>query len=87
MARSPDACIRTANGCRFCAAVHTSRGGQQCGAPDDYLRKTMEEFKALNPDVLIPMHCSGPSLIALLRSEMSDRVITSTPGTEFVFGA
>jgi len=47
----------------------------------------MEEFKALNPDVLIPMHCSGPSLIALLRSEMSDRVITSTPGTEFVFGA
>jgi hypothetical protein len=33
------------------------------------------------------MHCSGPSLVALLRTELADRLITSTPGTEFVFGA
>lgn len=68
--------------------LHAALGGFHLfGATDEYLRKTMNEFKALDPDVLIPMHCSGPSLIALLRSEMADRVITSTPGTEFVFGA
>jgi 7,8-dihydropterin-6-yl-methyl-4-(beta-D-ribofuranosyl)aminobenzene 5'-phosphate synthase len=68
--------------------LHAAIGGFHLfGSSDDYLRKTMEEFRRLNPDVLIPMHCSGPSLIALLRSEMADRVITSTPGTEFVFGA
>ena len=68
--------------------LHAALGGFHLfGAKEDYLRKTMAEFKALDPDVLIPMHCSGPSLIALLRSEMADRVITSTPGTEFVFGA
>ena len=35
----------------------------------------------------IPMHCSGPTLTALLKTEMADRVLTSTTGTEFVFGA
>ena len=68
--------------------LHCAMGGFHLfGAKPEYLRKTMEEFKALNADVLVPMHCSGPSLIALLNSEMADRVITSTPGTEFVFGA
>ena len=68
--------------------VHAAMGGFHLyPATDDYLRKTMDEFKAINPDVLVPMHCSGPSLITLLKSEMADRVVTSTNGTEFVFGA
>ena len=68
--------------------LHAAMGGFHLfPADDDYLKKTIAEFKALDPDVLIPMHCSGPSLIAMMRSEMADRVITSTPGTEFVFGA
>jgi hypothetical protein len=33
------------------------------------------------------MHCSGPNLVALLRTELADRVITSATGTEYVFGA
>ena len=68
--------------------VHAMLGGFHLfPAEDDYLRKTMAEIKALDPDVIIPMHCSGPSLLALLKSEMSDRVLTSTTGTEFAFGA
>ena len=68
--------------------VHAALGGFHLfPAPDDYLRSTVAEFKALDPDVIIPMHCSGPSLVALLRSELVDNVITSTSGTEFVFGA
>ena len=68
--------------------VHAAMGGFHLfPATDEYLRKTMNEFKVLDPDVLVPMHCSGPSLITLLKSEMADRVVTSANGTEFVFGA
>lgn len=68
--------------------LHCAMGGFHLfGSSPEYLRKTIDEFKSLNTDVLVPMHCSGPTLVALLNSEMADRVITSTPGTEFVFGA
>jgi 7,8-dihydropterin-6-yl-methyl-4-(beta-D-ribofuranosyl)aminobenzene 5'-phosphate synthase len=68
--------------------LHAALGGFHLfPAPDDYIRKTVDEFKVLDPDVIVPMHCSGPSLIALLRSEMADRVVTSTTGTELTFGA
>ena len=68
--------------------LHAALGGFHLfPAPDDYLRQTVAELKALDPDVLIPMHCSGPSLVALLRSDMADRVLTSSTGTEYVFGA
>ena len=68
--------------------LHAALGGFHLfPANEDYLRKTVAELKALDPDVLIPMHCSGPNLVALLRSELADRLITSTTGTEFTFGA
>lgn len=68
--------------------VHAALGGFHLfPAPDDYLRTTVEAMQKLDPDVLIPMHCSGPNLVAILRSEVADKVVTSTTGTEFVFGA
>jgi len=68
--------------------LHAALGGFHLfPAPDDYIRKTIAELKALDADVIIPMHCSGPTMVTLLRSELADRLITSTTGTEFVFGA
>ncbi len=68
--------------------VHAVLGGFHLfPANEDYLRKTIAELKTLNPDVIIPMHCSGPGLIALLRTDLADRVLTSTTGTEYTFGA
>ena len=68
--------------------LHAALGGFHLfPAPDDYVRTTVAEFKALDPDVIIPMHCSGPNLVALLRTELADRVITSATGTEYAFGA
>ena len=68
--------------------LHAALGGFHLfPATEDYLRKTVAEMKALDPDVIIPMHCSGPGLIALLRTELADRVLTSTTGTEYTFGA
>jgi 7,8-dihydropterin-6-yl-methyl-4-(beta-D-ribofuranosyl)aminobenzene 5'-phosphate synthase len=68
--------------------LHAALGGFHLfPAPEDYVRKTVAEFKALDADVIIPMHCSGPNLVAILQSELADRIITSTTGTEYVFGA
>ncbi len=68
--------------------LHAALGGFHLfPAPEGYLRQTVAELKALDPDVIIPMHCSGPSLVALLRSELAERTLTSTTGTEYTFGA
>ena len=68
--------------------VHAALGGFHLfPATEDYLRQTVAEIKALDVDVIIPMHCSGPGLIALLRTDLADRVLTSTTGTEYTFGA
>jgi metal-dependent hydrolase (beta-lactamase superfamily II) len=40
----------------------------------------------MDADVIIPMHCSGPTIVAMLRTELADRIITSATGTEYVFG-
>ncbi len=68
--------------------IHAALGGFHLfPATDDYLRTTVEAMQKLDPDVIIPMHCSGPGLLAILRSELSDKVLTSTTGTEYTFGA
>jgi 7,8-dihydropterin-6-yl-methyl-4-(beta-D-ribofuranosyl)aminobenzene 5'-phosphate synthase len=68
--------------------VHAILGGFHLfPADDEYLRQTIVELKAINPDVLIPMHCSGPGLAFALRSQMPDQFVPSTNGTEYVFGA
>jgi 7,8-dihydropterin-6-yl-methyl-4-(beta-D-ribofuranosyl)aminobenzene 5'-phosphate synthase len=68
--------------------LHAALGGFHLfPASEDYIRKTIGELKALDADVIIPMHCSGPTMVQLMRSELADRLLTSTTGTEFVFGS
>ena len=48
--------------------VHAVLGGFHLfPAPDDYVSKTVAELKVIDPDVIIPMHCSGPTMVAMLR--------------------
>jgi 7,8-dihydropterin-6-yl-methyl-4-(beta-D-ribofuranosyl)aminobenzene 5'-phosphate synthase len=68
--------------------VHAIVGGFHLFPADDaYLKQTVAELNALQPDVVIPMHCSGPGLLSALHSLMPDRLVPSTTGTEFTFGA
>jgi 7,8-dihydropterin-6-yl-methyl-4-(beta-D-ribofuranosyl)aminobenzene 5'-phosphate synthase len=68
--------------------IHAVMGGFHLfPADDDYLRRTVGELKALDPDVVIPLHCSGPAFTATMRELLADRLLTSTNGTEFLFGA
>jgi len=67
--------------------VHAVLGGFHL-APHtpEYQRQTAEALKALEPDWLIPMHCSGETFIATAQQVLGDKVIRSSTGTRFVFG-
>jgi 7,8-dihydropterin-6-yl-methyl-4-(beta-D-ribofuranosyl)aminobenzene 5'-phosphate synthase len=68
--------------------VHAVLGGFHLFPADDaYLKQTVLELQALKPDVLIPMHCSGPGLVSALRELMPGQLVPSTSGSEFTFGA
>ncbi|MCX8003740.1 MAG: MBL fold metallo-hydrolase, partial [Burkholderiaceae bacterium] len=53
----------------------------------DYQKQTAAELKALNPDFVIPMHCSGEAFIGIVQAEMPEKFIRSSTGTRFVFSA
>jgi 7,8-dihydropterin-6-yl-methyl-4-(beta-D-ribofuranosyl)aminobenzene 5'-phosphate synthase len=68
--------------------VHAILGGFHLfPADDEYVRRVSAELRAFDPDVIVPLHCSGPGVITALRAEAPDKLITSTTGTEFTFGA
>ena len=67
--------------------VHAVIGGFHIVPPlnDDYIREVVATLKEINPDYLIPGHCSGDRFYDLARSELGDKVIHSAVGTRFVF--
>jgi 7,8-dihydropterin-6-yl-methyl-4-(beta-D-ribofuranosyl)aminobenzene 5'-phosphate synthase len=54
---------------------------------DDYIHQTIDAFKQIDPDFLIPAHCTGDRFYDLARHAMPDKVIHSAVGTRFIFGA
>jgi 7,8-dihydropterin-6-yl-methyl-4-(beta-D-ribofuranosyl)aminobenzene 5'-phosphate synthase len=44
------------------------------------------ELEALEPDVVIPMHCSGADFIETMRRRMPSQLVTTNVGTRFTFG-
>jgi 7,8-dihydropterin-6-yl-methyl-4-(beta-D-ribofuranosyl)aminobenzene 5'-phosphate synthase len=69
--------------------VHAVLGGFHIVPPlgDDYIRRTIEEFRAIDPDHLIVGHCTGDRFYDLARDALGDSVIHSAVGTCFVFSA
>ena len=67
--------------------VHAIVGGFHLGpAPADYLTQVVAEMAKLNPDVVIPMHCSGLNFTEEARRQMPGKVLTTTTGTHITFG-
>jgi 7,8-dihydropterin-6-yl-methyl-4-(beta-D-ribofuranosyl)aminobenzene 5'-phosphate synthase len=67
--------------------VHAIMGGFHLGpAPADYLTQVVAEMSKLNPDVVIPMHCSGLNFTQEAQRQMPGKVLTSTTGTRVTFG-
>jgi 7,8-dihydropterin-6-yl-methyl-4-(beta-D-ribofuranosyl)aminobenzene 5'-phosphate synthase len=68
--------------------VHAIVGGFHLGpAPKDYLTQVVAEIKKLEPDVVIPMHCSGLNFVAEARAQMPNNVMVTTTGSRMTFGA
>lgn len=68
--------------------VHAVIGGfHLMPMPPDYVRNTVAALKELNPDYLVPMHCSGSAFYDIAREQMPGRVILSSTGSRFTFGA
>jgi len=67
--------------------LHAVIGGFHLGlAPPEYLQHTLRELETLNPDVIVPMHCTGAPFIQMLRERMPGKVVFSNVGSRFTFG-
>ena len=68
--------------------VHALVGGFHLGpAPADYLRQVVAEIKKLDPDVIVPMHCSGDNFIREVREQMPEKLLVPTTGSLLTFSA
>ncbi|MEA2878686.1 MAG: 7,8-dihydropterin-6-yl-methyl-4-(beta-D-ribofuranosyl)aminobenzene 5-phosphate synthase [Hyphomicrobiales bacterium] len=68
--------------------VHAIVGGFHLGpAPADYLKEIVAEVKKLEPDVVIPMHCSGLNFLLEARAQMPGNVINVSTGSKLTFSA
>jgi 7,8-dihydropterin-6-yl-methyl-4-(beta-D-ribofuranosyl)aminobenzene 5'-phosphate synthase len=68
--------------------VHAVMGGFHLApAPDAYIGQVVAGLKEIDPDYIVPMHCSGAAFSRAVAREMPDKLIASYTGTRFVFGA
>jgi 7,8-dihydropterin-6-yl-methyl-4-(beta-D-ribofuranosyl)aminobenzene 5'-phosphate synthase len=68
--------------------VHAILGGfHLMPMPPEYVRKTVAALKEFNPDYLVPMHCAGTAFYEVAKEQMPGRVILSSTGSRFTFGA
>ncbi|GEP03590.1 MBL fold metallo-hydrolase [Methylobacterium oxalidis] len=68
--------------------VHAIVGGFHLGpAPKDYLTQVVAEIRRLEPDVVVPMHCSGLNFALEAQAQMPEHVIVPTTGSRLTFGA
>jgi len=67
--------------------VHAIVGGFHLGpAPPEYLGQVVAEIKKLDPDVIIPMHCSGSNFIQAVRELMPGKLLVTSTGSRLTFG-
>jgi len=67
--------------------VHAIVGGFHLApAPDEIVAKTVEAFKAINPDYIIPSHCTGLNTIIAVHRAMPQKLVMPSTGTRVIFG-
>jgi 7,8-dihydropterin-6-yl-methyl-4-(beta-D-ribofuranosyl)aminobenzene 5'-phosphate synthase len=68
--------------------VHAVVGGFHLAPqPPEYQQATVNMLKEIDPDYVIPMHCSGETFYAMVTQAMPGKVLWSSTGTRFTFGA
>ncbi|HEY3276458.1 MAG TPA: MBL fold metallo-hydrolase [Syntrophorhabdaceae bacterium] len=68
--------------------VHAIMGGFHLShASPEKVEKTIADIKAIDPDYVIPAHCTGFEAVVRLSREMAGKFILNTAGTRYRFGA
>jgi 7,8-dihydropterin-6-yl-methyl-4-(beta-D-ribofuranosyl)aminobenzene 5'-phosphate synthase len=80
--------IETARRVTGVSKLHGVLGGFHLApAPKDSVAHAVAELKNLDPDVVIPMHCSGTNFTDAVRQQMPEKLVLSTAGSRFTFAA
>lgn len=68
--------------------VHAVMGGFHLTGQvfDPVIRPTIDELKRIDPDYVVPMHCTGWKAINQFAKEMPEQFLLNTVGTTYVFG-
>lgn len=67
--------------------IHVVMGGFHLSGPlfEGIIYRTSEELKKLNPNYVIPMHCTGRKAIMAMEKQMPDKFILNMAGTKLTF--
>ncbi len=67
--------------------IHAVMGGFHLTGPvfEPIIEPTVEEMKRIEPDYIIPMHCTGWKAINRFAAEMPERFFLNSVGTSYVF--
>ena len=67
--------------------LHAVVGGFHLAASkQDYINHTVDALAELDPDVVIPMHCTGRDFIEIMRSRMPEILVGANLGSRYTFG-
>ena len=68
--------------------VHAIMGGfHLTNAKPDRIKSTVDDIKAMNPEFIVPAHCTGFEAIVAFNKELPDAFTMNTVGTKYAFGA
>ena len=64
--------------------VYAVMGGfHLTNAKPEVIQKTVADIKAINPEYIVPTHCTGFEAISAFAREMPDKFILNTVGTKY----
>jgi 7,8-dihydropterin-6-yl-methyl-4-(beta-D-ribofuranosyl)aminobenzene 5'-phosphate synthase len=69
--------------------IHAIMGGFHLTGPafEPIIEKTIEGLRALDPDYVVPMHCTGRKAVLAFEEAMPDKFILNMSGTRLTFRA
>lgn len=78
--------VRQAQAASGVEKVHAVIGGFHLAPQkEDYVRATIKDLATLNPDFVIPLHCTGEMFFEIMKAEMPAKLLRGYTGTQFTF--
>jgi len=66
--------------------VHVVIGGfHLINAAPEIIERTLADMKAIEPDYIVPAHCTGFEAASLFAKEMPEQFIINTTGASYIF--